>query len=277
MTGASVTTIEIATNAVDGELAAWRVALPLVAKALGERYCFVLLTFDGPKAALVSAAPLVGLSLFGDIARPGRFAEAEAEWDGHGASIANGRVVFISTILRHLPAAEPAVMARLRRLNLLAAQLSQRFGLLVIDIDRALAHRGALALQTDARLSGPRGQEAAARVIANAVLSYGLAGLVDDEELDAAIADYEAAVSEQIDRLTVVMGDLARRRQSSIGTRIQQHISHGPDFDERGVRGLLRDLRHGRVSTYAVALQVGRKLLARLSARFHSFHHRKNQ
>lgn len=277
MTDESVCSIEIATNAVDGELAAWRLALNQLAKALGDRHRFALLTYDTSEAALESGAPLVGLSLLGELARDRSFAQVEAEAIRECAAITAVRVVFVSTILRHLPTADTAMMARLRRLNLLTAQLSQQFGLLVIDIDRELAHRGALALETDAGLSGLRGQEAAARVIANAVLSYGLADLVEDVELDSAIAAYEASVTEESDRLTAVTGDLASRRHTSVGTRIQKHISHLPDFDDRGLRGLLRDLRHGRISVHAAAFQIGRKVLTRLPDRFHSLHRRTHQ
>jgi hypothetical protein len=80
-----------------------------------------------------------------------------------------GRQVYICTILRHVGENDPAGEARLirlRRLNLLAAEISREFGASVIDLDRALAHVGARRLGTDYRLVGKAAVEMAAHFIA---------------------------------------------------------------------------------------------------------------
>ena len=266
MSGAAIR-IEIATNAADGELAAWDRATELLAESLGDGCKACLTRHASPGAALAAPATLVGLSLLGALDAETAFAEVEAAWERCCAQAQEGgRTVFVSTILRHLGDAPSAgTMARLRRLNLLTTRLSQRFGLLVIDIDRVLAHRGALALETDARLSGARGQEAAARLIAHALLSYGLAGVIDDDALDRAIAASDAGMGAGIDQLTVPV-QLVPRQATEVGRRQQVHLAARPAFDDRGLKGLLRDLRRGRIPVRAATLEIGRKILSRVPA-----------
>jgi hypothetical protein len=104
-----------------------------------------------------------------------------------------GAVIFIATVLRHVPRAEAAdrselKLVRIRRLNLLAAELSRETGAYVIDLDRSLADIGASKLQTDYRLNGQYAAEAAAKFIALALLSAGLDAYVSFEIQDAAKA-----------------------------------------------------------------------------------------
>lgn len=90
---------------------------------------------------------------------------------------ADGAVVFLCTVFRHVASGESgdqSQLIRLRRLNLLAAELSRETGLFVIDLDRALADIGAFKLQTDYRLDGKYAADAVAKVIALAVVSAGL-------------------------------------------------------------------------------------------------------
>lgn len=106
----------------------------------------------------------------------------------------NGRfIVFICTVLRHVSAGEPPdrVMARrvrIRKLNLLAAELSRTTGALVIDLDRDLADIGARALETDYRLKGQFAADAAGKSIATTLLSDGLDAIVPFKIQEAALA-----------------------------------------------------------------------------------------
>lgn len=266
---AAVPSIAIATNAEADEFAAWQLAAALLGEALEGQYRIALAQHASPEAALAAPATLVGLSLLAVLENAPDYAEVEAALERCCATIPPERTVFVATILRHLPDAQPGAMARLRRLNLLAARLSQHFGLLVIDIDRALAHRGALSLETDARLTGARGREAAARLMAHAVLCYGLAGVIDDDVLDRAITAYEAGLAPEIDRLTLP-AHLVARQVSRAGGRTQVYLAQGPAFDERTFRGLLRDLRRGRLAPTVVAMKIGRKVGARVLAKSRS-------
>lgn len=87
--------------------------------------------------------------------------------------------IFLCTVLR---AAPPEVsddrrrrlIARIRRLDLLAVRISAETGVFVVDIDRALAAVGASALATDHRLGGPHAGDAVARAIAATLMAAGL-------------------------------------------------------------------------------------------------------
>jgi hypothetical protein len=101
----------------------------------------------------------------------------------------DGAVVFLCTVLRHVASGDSddrSRLVRLRRLNLLAAELSRETGLFVIDLDRSLADIGAFKLQTDYRLDGKYAADAAAKVIALAVVSAGLDAYVSFDVQDAA-------------------------------------------------------------------------------------------
>jgi hypothetical protein len=120
----------------------------------------------------------------------------------------DGAVVFLCTIFRHVPYGESADHSRLvrvRRLNLLAAEISRETGASVIDIDRSLADIGASKLNTDYRLGGQYASEAAAKFIALAVLSAGLDNYVSFEIQDAA----KAIVAET--QLNLIVPAIAKR------------------------------------------------------------------
>jgi hypothetical protein len=121
---------------------------------------------------------------------------------------ADGAVVFLCTIFRHVASGDSVEQSRLirvRRLNLLAAELSRETGLFIIDIDRSLADIGAKKLHTDYRLNGQYASEAAAKFIALAVLSAGLDNYVSFEIQDAA----NAIVAET--QLNLIVPAIAKR------------------------------------------------------------------
>ncbi len=115
-------------------------------------------------------------------------------------------IVYLLTVFRHVPAdgdiaREKARRTRIRKLNLLAAELSRETGLFVIDIDRVLADIGARALTTDYRLSGPYAAGAVAKTIATTLLTTGFDAFAAFEVQEAALA---ALAQEPIARATAV-------------------------------------------------------------------------
>ncbi|WP_156680296.1 hypothetical protein [Sphingomonas profundi] len=101
-----------------------------------------------------------------------------------------GAAVLLCTLLRVVAdrAARPALMPRIRALNLRAVELSHALGLAVIDVDRVLSLFGAARLQTDYRLGGPAADEVAAHVIVSALLAGGLDAMVPADRQERALA-----------------------------------------------------------------------------------------
>jgi hypothetical protein len=107
------------------------------------------------------------------------------------ALVEPGIPVFICTILRHMDrSAEPedanARLIRIRRLDLLAAEISRETGAFVIDIDRVLADIGARRFQTDYRLTGNAAAEMAGHFIALTLIDNACDAFVAFEVQDAA-------------------------------------------------------------------------------------------
>jgi hypothetical protein len=98
--------------------------------------------------------------------------------------------VFVCTILRHVGHHEDtessdALRIRIRRLNLLAAEISRETGVYVIDLDRVLADIGARRIQTDYRLTGTAAAEMAGHFIALTLVSNALDAVAPFELQDA--------------------------------------------------------------------------------------------
>jgi hypothetical protein len=113
-----------------------------------------------------------------------------------------GDPVFICTVLRHTGAGEPALALRrrirIRRLNLLAADISREHGAFVIDIDRRLADVGARRLGTDYRLQGAAAADLTGNAIAMEIVLNGLGTLASFDVQDRArdvLAQYKSAVA----------------------------------------------------------------------------------
>jgi hypothetical protein len=109
--------------------------------------------------------------------------------------------VFICTVLRHTGVTEPhgsRRRIRIRRLNLLAAEISREHGAFVIDIDRQLADVGARRLATDYRLQGAAAADIAGNAIAMEIILNGLDNLASVDVQDRArvvLAEYKSAVA----------------------------------------------------------------------------------
>lgn len=149
-------------------------------------------------------------------------------------------VVFICTVLRHVSADEGAEQTeskrvRIRRLNLLAAEISRETGIYVIDLDRSLADIGARALQTDYRLNGSYASEVAAKFMALAVISAGLDAFVSFEVQDQAktmvaqsqldLASRQAAVPDIKPSNVLALGTGRRKQvvQTVVDTNTESH------------------------------------------------------
>jgi hypothetical protein len=95
-----------------------------------------------------------------------------------------GPKVLLLTVFRHVaagdnPDIERDILVRIRRLNLLAIELSNEFGVSVADFDRDFADVGALPLATDFRLGGEAAKGMAAWALVRYVITNSLDGTVD--------------------------------------------------------------------------------------------------
>jgi len=120
-----------------------------------------------------------------------------------------GARVVLVTVLRHVsPGAFPdfdhALLVRIRRLNLLAVELSNDLGVCVADLDRDLADIGARTLGTDYRLTSPAARDAAAWSLLRCVAANALDGLVDFRLQEKVLAAGNAA-RPQIDPVARVL------------------------------------------------------------------------
>jgi hypothetical protein len=107
----------------------------------------------------------------------------------HALASVESAPVFLCTVFRHVPGSDEDAQSRLiriRRLNLLAAELSRQTGLFVIDLDRCLADIGGAKTGTDYRLEGLNATKVAGREMALAIASAGLDAYVPFEIQDAA-------------------------------------------------------------------------------------------
>ena len=123
-------------------------------------------------------------------------AETQARWRTHLDALARrGIPAVVCTIFRHVAPtqdgnrdAAAATIERIRRLDLVAAELSHDTGASVADVDRVLAHLGARQLASDHRLGGPLAAEVAAWTIVAALLDGPLDAVVDPDVLQRAQA-----------------------------------------------------------------------------------------
>lgn len=267
----TATPFRIVVHCAQSEREAWSLAVDMLNAALSGNASFAIDWAASRDELAADMAPIMILSLLPELWSAGPWEDVVAAWRSLGrrleaGAIAQGSVVFLTTILRHLPRDQQGLMRRLRQLNLLAAELSQQSGLLLIDLDRVLAHQGAAVLQTDAQLGGEAGQIAAAEAIVASLLGYGVAAFVEDAALDAAIAAHGAKIATRQARLSLHEGLTLVERQQ-VGRRVQVFLKHGGDFDGRPLAGLMRDLKFGRIGHVAFARQVARKIVARLRQR----------
>ena len=133
-------------------------------------------------------------------------ADPSAPWDEVAPAVrervklvsAKGPNVVLLTTFRHVTPGsdhdfDRDLLVRIRRLNLLAAKLSNEFGVSVADLDRDCADVGAQRLATDFRLGGKVAIGLAAWSLARCVAANALDGLVDFNLQDRIVAANDAA------------------------------------------------------------------------------------
>jgi hypothetical protein len=161
------------------------------------------------------------LSLLPELATPDSSpAQVHARWRAQLSPLAGVvPALFICTIFRHVgrvgdaqSAANADKLERIRRLDLIAAELSHETGVGVIDIDRVFAHVGARDLQADYRLEGRLAAEVAAHGIVGAFLAVGL-----DDSVPPAVL---ARAREYQGNLWNIYAYVARRLQASARTGV---------------------------------------------------------
>ena len=139
-------------------------------------------------------------------------AATEARWRKQLSSLPGSPKppVLLCTVFRHVAAPigdaldmRPERRERIRRLNMMAIDLSHDTGAGVVDIDRAFSHVGARSLATDHRLAGRAAAEVAAHTIVAGILAAGLDDVVPPEVQESA-AQFQGTLRD-IDRF------LARR------------------------------------------------------------------
>jgi hypothetical protein len=137
--------------------------------------------------------------------------------------------VVVLTIFRHVDFGEDFTMnqqrlVRIRRLNLIATELSRKFGVFVADIDRDLADIGGRVLGTDYRLGGAAALAAASHSLTACILINALDGIASIEHQDAALAAHLArklnfsVVSEAIPTDVIRLGRGRRKQRVALIT-----------------------------------------------------------
>jgi hypothetical protein len=196
MTGPSQ--ISIAAFVADGERPAVELAAIHIARALSQAAgtpwtCDVSYASDKGELRRFKGAPIIVTSLLTELGVSDEpWPKAVDRLRAAYADLARGGVpVFICTILRHVarteePGADAAVRLHIRRLNLLAAEISRETKAYVIDIDRFLADIGARRLRTDYRLAGEAAAEIAGHFIALTLINNAFDDIVSFEIQDAA-------------------------------------------------------------------------------------------
>jgi hypothetical protein len=251
------------------EQPAWEEAAALLGDCLGRDGAVSLRFAATPEDLAGSGADAAIASLLPPLWRLDEpWTETEARWHriSEGLQAGGAPTAFLCTVFRHLAAdatpAEAALRTRIRarRLNLLAAQLSQETGILVIDLDRALAHVGGRALGADARLQSAPARRLAAIAFAGTLLTVGLDHVLTDERREAALAALGAhrAAAE-----APVFGAPTEVQVLERAGPIQRFVGRREVLDDRGALGLLRDLRQRRITLAQAAPQLLEKVTRR--------------
>ena len=179
---------------------------------------------------------------------------AERLRKAYAALSQRGSPVFVCTILRHVvsedePEIAEALRIRIRRLNLLAAEISHTTGVYVIDLDRDLADIGARRLQTDYRLAGNVAAGMAGHFIALTLMRNGFDASVSYEVQDAATAILSSGRPALPGSDSATPGVTVRKNLAAMGRgRRKQIVSNVIHMvDENNVGWLIRQVRQGAI------------------------------
>ena len=142
------------------------------------------------------------LSMQTELARPAEDMDAVmARWMSRLEALkARPGLLFLCNIFRLAdepvqPGGSSDLVARIRRLNLIAIQLSHATGVNIIDVDRVLAYFGQRVFRCDYRLDNPRAADAVGHAVASAILSSGPDDIiepVDQEKARQALGDIDS-------------------------------------------------------------------------------------
>lgn len=166
--------------------------------------------------------------------------------------------------------AEPAqsTIERIRRLNLLAIQLSHTFGINIIDFDRSFAHVGGRTLHVDFRLSGAAAVEFAKYVIVSTFFAAGLDDFCSPELQEKAEAvhgqDHKRSLTQPNHELAPDKYGYRKAHKD----RNRQTFAVSPRLP-RTPGDLWQDLRRGRISVgeaIGTIVRAGRRQLFRRRA-----------
>ena len=195
------------------------------------------------------AGSIIVTSLGSEVDAPERWEDAEPRLRKVYAGLCEpGHPVFICTVLRHTGDGDPATAMRrrirIRRLNLLAAEISREHGAFVIDIDRRLADVGARRLGTDYTLKGVAAEKLAGDAIAMEVVLNGLDGFVNVEVQDRARTLLAEA------RSTVASFEIKPKSLMAIGQgRHKQTVTTIVDTDQQShASWLIYQVLRGQIS-----------------------------
>ena len=178
----------IACRVAPSERDAWSIARQNLRTSLtraSQRDWPVELSFVDSIDALMEPKPDIAvISLLTELEGGSLVEVAERLRTGLHALDGLGVAVFLCTVFRACD--DPSRLERIRRLDLLAAQLSHETGCGVIDFDRSFAHTGARPLETDYLMRGSNAARLAALTIFDALLSAGLDDAVPADVLQRA-------------------------------------------------------------------------------------------
>lgn len=194
-----------------------------------------------------------------DFATPWTDAEAALRATYEALSGA-GDPVFICTMLRHVPATEDKAqerLLRLRRLNLLAAEISREYGCFVIDLDRILADIGGRRLQTDYRLGGDVVLDHAANAIATCIAANALDAVASFEVQDVARAYLQANKPAAGLATDITLSDVVAMGQ---GRRRQMAATVTDTVQENHVGWLVRQVLNGRIGPKEAAHRLNQAI-----------------
>ena len=109
-----------------------------------------------------------------------------------------GDPVFVLTVFRAVPDRQSAAgqtrLRRIRKLNLLATELSREYGVFVVDLDRVFADVGGAVLGTDYRLTGDKAKQLAGQELALNIATNGCDMFVAYDVQERARAQIEAGL-----------------------------------------------------------------------------------
>jgi hypothetical protein len=151
-------------------------------------------------------------------------AETKARWRTYlGRLQAIGPPVFVRTVFRHArdrakDGRATHLLERIRRLNRMAVELSHELGIAVIDIDRAFAHIGGRALESDYRLMGLVAAEVSGHTTVWSLLSFGL-----DHTVDPRVQEKAKALLGGLSRIDALVGQRLASRDS--GSEITSNVA----------------------------------------------------